>query len=263
MIDRQPSRTGWDIQQMLGRATVAVVGVGGTGMQAAAVLAAAGIGSLILADPDRLEESNLSRQPLYTKADIGRYKVHAARDRLMERHDLEVLTNPKQVTRRAEFVHLMLACDLLILAADEPAGLRLDANRASLFTSCPWVDPGYHGPVISTTLYVPGTGAPCWECLRHADAIAHGLPGIHADVPPAALPRTLGHPVTSVTASLAGTYAAHAAITHLTGTREVASATVYRHSLIAPAGHPLPPITHPRNPHCPSCGPNQQQENAS
>ncbi|MFJ9461366.1 HesA/MoeB/ThiF family protein [Kitasatospora sp. NPDC101447] len=254
MIDRNPGRSGWDLQHILTRSVVTVVGAGGTGLVAAAALAGAGIGRLVLADPDRVEASNLSRQHLYTTADIGRPKVDAAFERLAERHPgLDVVAIPEQVTLQAQFARLMRGCDLLICAADEPDGLRLTANRAALDTGCPWVDPGYHGPVISTTLFAPGGDLPCWECLRHGDALAHGLPGIHADVPPAALPRTIGHPVTAITAGLAGHYAAHAAITHLTGTREFAPSTVHRHSLIAPAGQPLAPITYPRNPHCPSC----------
>ncbi|MEU9047180.1 MULTISPECIES: ThiF family adenylyltransferase [unclassified Kitasatospora] len=228
--------------------------MGGTGLVAAAALAAAGIGRLVLADHNRVEESNLSRQHLHTTTDIGRPKVDAAWDRLKERHpELDIVAIPEQITRRPQFTRLMRDCDLLILVADEPQGLRLTANRAALEAGCAWVDPGYHGPVISTTLFVPGQGRPCWECLRHGDAIAHGLPGIHADVPTVALPRTIGHPVTAVTAGLAGTYAAHTVITHLTGTREFAPSTVHRHSLIAPTGQPLTPLTHPRNPHCPSC----------
>jgi molybdopterin/thiamine biosynthesis adenylyltransferase len=45
----------------LRRSTVAVVGVGGTGSAAIEVLARAGVGRLILIDPDHLEESNLER----------------------------------------------------------------------------------------------------------------------------------------------------------------------------------------------------------
>ncbi|MEU8926691.1 ThiF family adenylyltransferase [Kitasatospora sp. NPDC048545] len=260
MVDRRPGRTGWDLQRILARSVVTVVGIGGTGLVAAAALAGAGTGRLVLADHDAVEESNLSRQHLYTTADIGRPKVDAAWERLAERHPhLDVVAIPEQITRRPQFAHLMRGCDLLILAADETDGLRLTANRAALESGCAWIDPGYHGPVISTTLFVPGRGRPCWECLRHGDALAHGLPGIHADVAPAALPRTIGHPVTAVTAvtaglaGLAGTYAAHAAITHLTQTREFAPSTVHRHSLIAPAGQPLAPLTYPRNPRCPSC----------
>jgi len=59
-------------------ATVAVIGVGGLGCPAALGLAASGIGTIILIDPDRVELSNLPRQILYADADIGRAKVAAA-----------------------------------------------------------------------------------------------------------------------------------------------------------------------------------------
>ncbi|MFD7450379.1 ThiF family adenylyltransferase [Kitasatospora sp. NPDC059827] len=256
MVDQDPGRTGADVQQILARAAVTVVGIGGVGLAAAAALAAAGIGRLILADHDRVEDSNLNRQTLYIRADIGRYKVDAARDRLLERHpDLDVVLYPEQIALQVQFARLMRQCDLLILAADEPDHLRLTANRAALSTSCAWIDPGYHGPLISTGLYTPGTGdAPCWECLRHFDATAYGLPGTHGEVLAAALPRPLGNPVISTSALLAGTYAAHAALTHLTGTRSANPAgTIQRHSLIAPADQTPHAVTHPRNPDCPSC----------
>ena len=57
---------------------VLVVGLGGLGCPAARYLAGAGIGSLWLADRDRVERSNLPRQTLYTEADVGRLKVDAA-----------------------------------------------------------------------------------------------------------------------------------------------------------------------------------------
>lgn len=52
---------GIDSAQKLRRSTVAVIGVGGTGSAAVEVLARAGVGRLILVDPDRLDASNLER----------------------------------------------------------------------------------------------------------------------------------------------------------------------------------------------------------
>lgn len=246
MVDQDPGRTGADIQQILARAVVTVVGIGGVGLTAAAALAGAGIGCLILADHDRVEDSNFNRQLLYTRADIGRYKVDAARDRLLERHpDLDVALHPEPIVLQVQFARLMRRCDLLILAADDPDRLRLTVNRAALTTSCAWIDPGYHGPLISTGLYTPGTGdGACWECLTHDDVLA------------AALPQPLGSPALSTSALLAGTYAAHAALTHLTGTRSANPAgTIQRHSLIAPADQAPRAITRHRSPDCPSCAP--------
>ena len=69
-------------QQRLGASSVLVVGVGGLGTPVATYLAAAGVGRLVLVDPDCVDESNLHRQPLFTEADVGRLKVDVARERL-------------------------------------------------------------------------------------------------------------------------------------------------------------------------------------
>lgn len=66
-------------QARLGAAAVLVVGAGGLGCAVLPYLAAAGVGRLALVDHDRVEESNLHRQPLYRMTDLGRLKVEAAR----------------------------------------------------------------------------------------------------------------------------------------------------------------------------------------
>jgi len=66
-------------QTRLAGATVLVVGAGGLGCAALPYLAAAGVGRLTIVDHDKVEESNLHRQPLYRMSDIGQPKVQAAR----------------------------------------------------------------------------------------------------------------------------------------------------------------------------------------
>ena len=69
-------------QQKLKAARVLIVGVGGLGSPAALYLAAAGVGTLGLLDPDGVSLSNLQRQVLYATADVGRGKAISAGERL-------------------------------------------------------------------------------------------------------------------------------------------------------------------------------------
>ena len=59
--ERLSAAFGTQATDRLRRATVAVIGAGGTGSAAIEILARAGVGRLILVDPDHLEESNLER----------------------------------------------------------------------------------------------------------------------------------------------------------------------------------------------------------
>ena len=65
-------------QRRLQSARVVIVGAGGLGSPAALYLAAAGIGTLVLVDDDRVERSNLQRQVVHTEAAIGTPKVESA-----------------------------------------------------------------------------------------------------------------------------------------------------------------------------------------
>lgn len=65
-------------QTALRDSRVLIVGLGGLGCPAARYLAGSGIGTLMLADRDRVERSNLPRQTLYNEADVGKLKVDAA-----------------------------------------------------------------------------------------------------------------------------------------------------------------------------------------
>ena len=61
-------------QRKLAAARVFLMGVGGLGSPAALYLAAAGVGTIGLADSDRVELHNLQRQILHRTADIGASK---------------------------------------------------------------------------------------------------------------------------------------------------------------------------------------------
>jgi molybdopterin/thiamine biosynthesis adenylyltransferase/rhodanese-related sulfurtransferase len=105
-------------QARLAAASVAVVGAGGLGCAVLPYLAAAGVGRLTVLDHDRVEESNLHRQPLYRMSDLGHPKAHAARAALLA-------MNPAvQIDARAERLDplnagaLVAHSDVIVDAAD-------------------------------------------------------------------------------------------------------------------------------------------------
>ena len=73
---------GLEAQERFAAAHALVIGAGGLGAPAAQFLVAAGVGTLTLCDPDRVDLTNLQRQILYATADVGTPKVVAARARL-------------------------------------------------------------------------------------------------------------------------------------------------------------------------------------
>lgn len=100
-------------QAALKAARVVVIGAGGIGSPALQYLAAAGIGTLVVVDDDRVDASNLQRQTLFTDADIGAHKVAAAAAAIarinpfvtVERHALRIdATNAGELIAGAQVV---------------------------------------------------------------------------------------------------------------------------------------------------------------
>ncbi|WP_419196552.1 HesA/MoeB/ThiF family protein [Actinacidiphila glaucinigra] len=158
---------------ILRAAKVVVVGVGGTGSAAATALAASGMGRLHLVDDDRVELSNLNRQTLYAEADIGRLKVDAARDRLRRTNsDITVTAQRTRITGPGDLEAILPGCDLLVMCADRPDDIRTWANTACLNADLPWVDGGYHGPLVTVGAYAPHRRLPHLPAPHRGRAVA-------------------------------------------------------------------------------------------
>ncbi len=67
-------------QKRLKNAKVLVIGAGGLGSPALLYLAAAGVGTLGIAEFDEVDESNLQRQVIHGQSDIGKPKAESARE---------------------------------------------------------------------------------------------------------------------------------------------------------------------------------------
>ena len=81
-------------QNLLSKAKIAIIGLGGLGCPAATYLASSGIGTMLLVDHDDVSLSNLNRQTLFTETDIAKRKVDAAKQRLLK-FNSEVSVNTK------------------------------------------------------------------------------------------------------------------------------------------------------------------------
>lgn len=84
IFSRQSLLLGEEGTNRLSRSTVAVFGVGGVGSYVVEALARCGVGRLLLIDSDRVAESNLNRQIIALHSTIGKLKVEAARERVLD-----------------------------------------------------------------------------------------------------------------------------------------------------------------------------------
>jgi len=149
-------------QARLAAARVLVIGAGGLGCPVLHYLAAAGIGRLIVVDPDRVEESNLHRQPLYTMADIGARKVEAAHAALLRLNPtIAVEARPQRLTP-GNAAALVATADIVVDAADSLAATYVLSDACLQ----------QHTPLISASAvglagYVAGfcAGAPSYRAV--------------------------------------------------------------------------------------------------
>lgn len=140
-----------------------VIGAGGLGGPALLVLAAGGVGRLVVIDDDGVESSNLNRQPLFTEADLGRRKALAAAERLRALHPgLKV----EPLDRRFDAAGaeaLVRSVDVVVDGSDNFATKFLASDAA---TRCGRTL--VHGGVLRTTAQiltvVPGLSG-CVRCL--------------------------------------------------------------------------------------------------
>ena len=86
-------------QKKIINAKVLIIGIGGLGCPLLTYLAASGVGTIGIADPDKIEISNLNRQTLFTTNDIGKYKVDQAKSSINRiNKEIKIKTFKKKVT---------------------------------------------------------------------------------------------------------------------------------------------------------------------
>jgi len=142
-----------------------VVGAGGLGCPAALYLAASGVGRLTLADPDKVDLTNLQRQVLYRTDSVGAPKVEAARTALAALNpEVEVVPLERRLDA-ASFDPLVAEADVVLDCSDNFA-TRHALNRACVKARKPLVS----GAAIRFDAQIAvfdlrKDDAPCYACL--------------------------------------------------------------------------------------------------
>ncbi len=148
-------------QQALKRARVLVVGAGGLGAPAALYLAAAGMGTLGLVDPDVVSLSNLQRQVVYITADVGAPKVErAARALTALNPQVDVETHALALTQDTAAA-VIAGWDLVLDGTDDFA-TRFAVNAACVAAGVPLVTGALGRWTGQVGVF---TGRPCYRCL--------------------------------------------------------------------------------------------------
>ncbi|MGC9198846.1 MAG: ThiF family adenylyltransferase [Acidobacteriaceae bacterium] len=144
-------------QQFLGRAHVAIVGVGATGAATASLLARAGVGHLTLIDRDFVEPSNLQRQMLFDEQDAhdALPKAEAAR-----RHIARINSSVQVTAHIADLVPQnapqILAADLVLDCTDN-FETRYLINDVCVRDGRPWIYAAAVGAYAATMNILPRT----------------------------------------------------------------------------------------------------------
>ncbi|MBX9708120.1 MAG: HesA/MoeB/ThiF family protein [Caulobacteraceae bacterium] len=155
------SEVGGPGQQRLAASTVAIIGAGGVGSPAALYLAAAGVGTLRMIDPDTVSLSNLQRQVLFDTADVGRPKVEIAERRLAALNPgIRIEALPEALT--AETAARLIAGATVVLDGTDDFAVRHAVNAACVAARIPLVSGALGRWSGQVGVF---TGRPCYRCL--------------------------------------------------------------------------------------------------
>ncbi len=144
-------------QEELEDTGILVVGMGGLGCPVAHYLISSGIGYLTLMDHDKVELSNLSRQPLYKEDDVGNLKVNVAKEALSHLNPNAVINEVPEELNKDNALTYVSSHDFVIDCTDN-----VD-SRYILSDICQSIGkPLIHGGIRAfegnTGIFLPGSG---------------------------------------------------------------------------------------------------------
>ena len=150
-------------QKKLLNAKVLIIGAGGLGAPAGLYLAAAGVGTIGIADADVVDLSNLQRQVIHATSDIGKPKVESAKESMLSINP-DITVNTYQDFICADNIEEIIADYDFILDGTDNFPAKFLINDACVMAKKPFSHAGiirFNGQLMT---YVPGQG-PCYRCV--------------------------------------------------------------------------------------------------
>ena len=145
-------------------AKVLLVGAGGLGSPVALYLAAAGVGTIGIVDPDVVDASNLQRQVLHTEERVGKSKVESAVQTLRALNSAVRVIPHAAWFDRSNALELLADYDLVVDGCDNFA-TRYLANDACFLQKKPLVYAAIFRFDGQVGVFRPGVQGPCYRCL--------------------------------------------------------------------------------------------------
>lgn len=226
-------------QKKLLNARVLIIGAGGLGAPAALYLAAAGVGTIGIADADVVDLSNLQRQVIHATADVGKPKVDSARES-MQAINPDVRVIPHHVFIASDNIRDIIKDYDFVLDGTDNFPAKFLINDACVMERKPFCHAGiirFKGQLMT---WVPDQG-PCYRC-------------VFKNPPPKdAVPTCKQAGVIGAMAGVIGCLQAMEAIKYITGAGELLTGCLLTYDALKNDFHK---IRLPRGSGCAVCGPN-------
>jgi adenylyltransferase/sulfurtransferase len=219
-------------QEKLKKARVFIAGAGGLGSPVSIYLAAAGIGTIRIADHDKIELSNLNRQVLHWEENVGGSKVDSAAAKLTKLNpNIKIETIADTITE--DNVSQLVGDSDLIVDAMDNLPTRYLLNKTAIEKGIPFFHGAVYGFEGRAMTVIPGKTA-CLNCLYH-----------NAKVPKAKFP------VIGVTPAVIGCIQATEVVKYLTGLGELLTNRILNYDALSMK---FTEFTIKKDPNCEHCG---------
>jgi len=162
-------------QQALLSARVLIIGIGGLGSPVALYLSACGVGHICIADPDKVELTNLQRQIAHSENSLGLDKVSSCKNSMSAlNHEVEIRT--LETALEGELLLKEVARADIVVDCTDNLTTRFAINKACVINTTALVSAASIRWEGQITVFHPGLkGSPCYHCF-HQEENSNGEP---------------------------------------------------------------------------------------